>query len=619
VLRLHTFHLTTNQMTLRSAPTLSKAVAYQLSSLIDLDLSDNSAVFSGEDGSGLKCLIDAICPVGGVDGCSCKLQRLNLSRNAIGRVGRAVRHIKRLLCSNSSLRYLVLAQNYLGQKHMDANGGLHNNSTLRVLDLSGNGLRDAGVHTLMKAINQRLEGCVSQLEEIDLSDNIISCKGAHYISTLLSNNFNTSLQKLNLSNNVIKPDGAEFLTLVMKYNHTLTELNLAGNSLCCDDTTGIDGVQYIAESLCQSDATNLLRLNLSWNSINNTGAIALANMLRNNAKLESLDISNNAIGNDGINALIDSLPYDVALKELLLHGNQISDEKKLVTYICHRSYKLERLTYEQNNFSLDQEENIVSAVRFQGNMKTWLGILLEKIGRKEIRSLKVLKKEFGDKELIAIAEHLVQYPVEIRAAFFCSNRVTDHGIRKFADNVLSNNNASKVQRLYCHGMQQLTHVGVAAVARSLTHTTSSLVGLTLSCCNVGPEAAESLANALESNTTLKMLSLESNRISDFGARVIFAAILDPPHKNLVTLNLASNFLTDDALQRLGSFSKLVDVRLDSNDISDSGALDLGKAVLGSSSIEYLNVSNNPRLSSKGIKALQLFLPNEFVLQTDLIT
>jgi NLR family CARD domain-containing protein 3 len=615
ILRLRTLHLPTNLMTVSSAPCLAKIVEYQLDSLLDVDLSNNAAVFSGEDGSGLKRLVDAICPENDATTVHCRIQRLNLSKNAIGRVGRAVKHVRRLLCKNSTLRQLNLAQNYLGQRHMDANGGLHNNSTLQIIDFSGNALRDAGVHTLMKAINQRLPGCVSKLEEIDLSDNMIGCKGAEYVATLLGYNYNTTLLKLNLSNNLIKADGAERLKLVMKYNHTLQELNLSGNGLCCSVSV-IDGLRCISESLCRSDGSSLLRLNLSWNCINDDGAISLADMLRSNAKLESLDLSNNAIGNDGFKALIDALPYDVALKELHLHGNQISDEEALVAYICNKSYKLVRCSYEQNNLTLAQEANIVAAYKFQENVQSWLGKLLAKIQQKEISSLKLLRKDYGDKELIAISNCLVQYPMEIRTAFLSSEDVTDQGMCHFADHVLSKETACRIVHLYCLGLPQLTGKGIAAVARSLAQKESSLVSLTLVGCNIGLDGAVLLAKALESNTSLKALSLESNRITDRGARAIWEAIVNPPHAKLVMINLANNALSDDALLRLGRFVKLKDIRLDHNDISDAGALSICGAVTGGSSLEYLNLCNNPRISSKGIQALQLFLPSQFVLHTD---
>jgi Ran GTPase-activating protein (RanGAP) involved in mRNA processing and transport len=615
ILHLRTLSLPTNLMTVSSAPTLAKIVEYQLDSLMDLDLSNNAAVFSGEDGSGLKHLVDAICSENGAAVVHCRVQRLNLSRNAIGRVGKAVKHIRRLLCKNSTLRHLNLAQNYLGQRHMDSDGGLHNNSTLLTIDLSGNALRDAGVHTLMKAINQRVSGCVSKLEEIDLSDNMIGCKGAEHIANLLGYNRNTTLQKLNLSKNVIKSDGAKNLRLVMRYNHTLRELDLSENGLCCS-VSAIDGLRCISESLRRSEASSLLRLNLSWNCINDDGAIALADVLRSNSKLESLDLSNNAIGNDGFNALIDALPYDIALKELHMRGNQISNEEALVAYICNKSYKLVHCSYEQNNLTLAQEANIVAAYKFQASMQSWLGKLLTQIKQKEIHTLKLVRKEYGDKELIAISNCLVQYPTEIRTMFLSSKHVTDQGFCHLADHVLTKETAYRIVHLYCLAFPRLTARGIDAVARSLAQRESSLTSLTLVGCNIGTDGAVLLAKALESNISLKALSLESNLIADRGARAIWEAILDPPHANLVMLNLANNALSDDALLRLGRFVKLKDIRLDQNDISDAGALSICRAVTGGSSLEYLNLCNNPRLSSKGIQALQLFLPSEFVLHTD---
>jgi Leucine-rich repeat (LRR) protein len=132
-------------------------------------------------------------------------------------------------------------------------------------------------------------------------------------------------------------------------------------------------------------------------------------------------------------------------------------------------------------------------------------------------------------------------------------------------------------------------------------------------CNIGPDGAIEIARCLESNRSLTLLCLQSNQISDIGAKKILAAILEPPHPTLNFLNLSNNQLTDVALEGLGRFHRLVDVVLNNNNISDRGILDICKAVLDTTSLTYLNLRDNPQITPRGVQTLKLFLPDPFAL------
>ena len=57
-------------------------------------------------------------------------------------------------------------------------------------------------------------------------------------------------------------------------------------------------------------------LNISANNIGDTGAAALAEMLRSNSTLERLDLSSNVIDYDGITAISSALVNNTSLKAL---------------------------------------------------------------------------------------------------------------------------------------------------------------------------------------------------------------------------------------------------------------------------------------------------------------
>lgn len=639
-----TVHLTAlrlphnGRLTIQSASALSSAVRAQCETLTELDLSENPGVLTKDKGKGLSLLVDALCGGGGggnVPGELCHssfvvvvaLRTLNLSKNAIGTKGGVIGCIGRLLKYNTSVQRLSLAHNSLGKRSMDNHDwadGLRSNTVLQSLDLSYNKLGDPGVGRLMTSLSSKS----SQLLELDLSFNKIGPAGAKHVSDLLgtnstssngssSSNNNRTLQKLNLSLNVIGAQGAEAFYWVVRYNHCLIDLNLSRNNIG-------DGVVAIAQGLQESEDTKLRCLDLSWNSLTDAGAEQLAFMLRGNAVLESLNVSSNAIGDAGMSALADALHSDLALKELDIVGNQMRDASALVHLICHGSYKLQRLAYEKNNLSPEQEARIVDAFQFRENKRTWLGKLLAGIEHKKMMSLNLQSRDYGDEELVVLSRHLAKHRPKVTTAFFYNSSITDRGVMALARDVLSNREAAQIQRLYCHGLVKLSDRGVAAIAQSLVAVVAAtnqttmdhrcpLLCLTLSGCNITPQGAKLLADAFERNSSLTRVNLERNRISDAGAKAIFAAVLNPPHPSLVALNMAHNRLSDNALLLMGPLVRIQDLQLEGNEISDAGALDIAKAVMGSTSIQWINLSGN-HLSLKGIQALRLFLRNESMLE-----
>lgn len=600
-----TVHLTTleldkNSMTIQSAVALASAVQAQSCTLIELDLSDNSAVLLKDKGKGLALLVNVLCAD------TCRLRRLNLSKNGIGTGKQGVVSIGRLLRYNATVQHLSLSHNSLGPRSVDGLL-LRANATLLSLDLSYNKLCDAGARSVMAALDSSSQPApVSILRDLDLTFNKIGPAGAKRICEVLSSNHSRELVRLNVSLNVIGCAGAEAFRWAIRYNHSLTDLNLSRNNIC-------DGVVAIALGLQESEGSKLRRLDLSWNSLSDAGAEHLAHALRGNSVLESLILSSNAIGDTGIGALVDALHSDVALRELDLVGNQLRDATALVNCICHESYKLERLAYEKNNLSPEQEERVVHAFQFLENKRTWMGKLLAGLTQNRMLSLNLKSRDYGDEEMVLLATHLAIQQCTITTAFFNSSRITDRGVTALAHAVIGGRTAATIQRLYFRGLSKLTDLGVASIAQSLSYAECALQCLTLAGCHIGPDGAALLARALERNASVTRLSLAANRLADAGAQTIFAAVLDPPHPRLVALNVAHNHLTDAAVVLLGSLFRMQDLVLEGNDISDAGALDIAKATMGSTSLRCLDMRSN-RLSSKGIQVLKLYLQSELILE-----
>lgn len=597
---LNCLRLPKNPLTARSSQALAAAFQAHISTLRELDVSENPTVLQG--GDGLSLLVGAMT----TDDCQ-RLTRLNLTKNGIGNKKEGSHCIGRLLRRNKSIVELILSHNNLSSRNMkDIAEGICDNTTIRSIDLSYNKISDKGVGRLMASLDSAQSSCL--LSELDLTYNKIGALGAEHIATLLNLN-NRYIKKLNLSLNSIGPQGAVFFRWALQYNHTLLDLNLSRNHILDE------GAEAIAQGLRDSDDTHLQALDLSWNSLTNAGASALADVVRDNSMLQSLKLASNAIGDEGVNAIADALHADLALQELDIVGNQMRDPSGLVHLLCYGSYTLQRLAYTKNNLSAEQEARMLGAFQFRENRRLWLQNLLDNIADEKRVSLNLQTRDYGDEEIIVLSNQLSRHrKTKVTAAFLHGDRVTDRGICALADNVLGNSKAAQIQRLYLVGCTSLTDKGVLALSAALSKKHCPLTCLTLNDCNIGLQGAELLSDAMERNTKMERLSLESNSLGDVGAKSVLSAALNPPHPSLVSLNLANNHISDEALLLLGPLTKLEELHLDCNDISDSGALDLAKSVMGSQSLRWLNLRQN-LLSRKGIQALNLFLPNTYVLES----
>ncbi|KAJ3244493.1 hypothetical protein HDU77_009889 [Chytriomyces hyalinus] len=158
---------------------------------------------------------------------------------------------------------------------------------LKALNFSGNSremrnrrLDDEYVLTLLIP----LSGAVF-LEDIDLSYNEITCKGAEEIAAFLKDD--KYLKRLSLKCNSIEEKGGVALAVAIQMNETLKALDVSLNSI--GDKAGVQ----FASSLQIN--TNLQVLNLSTCRLGASSILALSTVLQTNDSLLSLDISNNKI------------------------------------------------------------------------------------------------------------------------------------------------------------------------------------------------------------------------------------------------------------------------------------------------------------------------------------
>lgn len=218
-----------------------------------------------------------------------------------------------------------------------------NDRTLTSLDLSHYHFSHEKIDGARATILANLLKYNTTVTTLNLSNNWIDAEGAIALADALWHN--TTLTSLNLMNNPIRAAGANSLSFALKENSTLTSLNLYNTQI------GSEGAKALADALNENNT--LTSLNLGSNNIhigwvnNNSGlaninyqcANALGEALAVNKSLKTLVLSNNNISDVGAEALATALKVNSTLTCLSLHECEISGigANKLAVALMHNT------------------------------------------------------------------------------------------------------------------------------------------------------------------------------------------------------------------------------------------------------------------------------------------
>jgi Ran GTPase-activating protein (RanGAP) involved in mRNA processing and transport len=178
-----------------------------------------------------------------------------------------------------------------------------------------------------------------------VGDNELGDAGATILCDALRESTVTEVQELDLSDNNIGPEGAKAVAAMAAVVASLRSIDLSENVLCgmSTDRRGVVSGTFTAEGITAlADAlrvcASVTSLSLGDNDLGDAGVEALSIGLKESKSLKTLDLSNrnessNKFGPRGAMALASAIAVIASsLTKILVGGNNLGDEG--ATFLC---------------------------------------------------------------------------------------------------------------------------------------------------------------------------------------------------------------------------------------------------------------------------------------------
>ena len=269
---------------------------------------------------------------------------LNLDHNKISSKG--IIYIESFLKNNNSLFTLVLSNNYLSTSgsnllldYLQEN----EDSNLKTLDISYNGIGEGGIESLVKYINTN-----KKLISLFISGNYLCDKGLSKFSNLLfvknKNNKKIRISYLDISNNSFSKDGLIYINNILYYSSFISSINISYNNL------GNESISNIIS--CINKQSKLVSLDLSKTNINEKCIEFISKNLDKNIILRILNLSYNNL-NNACKYLKIIIEKESNLKIIKLKECRISQESNLIFQGLSMNQGLKTFDISNNYFYVD--------------------------------------------------------------------------------------------------------------------------------------------------------------------------------------------------------------------------------------------------------------------------
>ncbi|PRP82693.1 hypothetical protein PROFUN_10057 [Planoprotostelium fungivorum] len=305
------------------------------------------------------------------------------------------------------------------------------------------------------------------------------------------------------------------------------------------------------------------QLLLAGNSFRDSGAVAIAQMLKINRTITDLDLRSNDIDLAGGNALFKELADNTTLKSLDLSGmsgvnrNHIGRSgAEMLKEALKKNRTLEQLMLRENGFGSEGAAVVAQGLKVSSPSDT--------------------------------RPHLCKVNYGLRTLDMGANNIGSEGCKAIAEGVLM----SVIQHLHL-SRNNITDSGAHAIAEILQGS-RRLVSVDLSGNRIGPSGGKHIGEAIKDNRSLEYLNLDKNELGATGIRVMAESLKD--NVTLKTLLLTHNRIDSkggvEMAEALRSNRGLTKLDLSSNYLGDTGATAFASSIRFNIDLAYLDLSNN---------------------------
>lgn len=264
-------------------------------------------------------------------------------------VSKATVAIAKALRHNSSVEVLTLH----GVTDVEAIAALCVTAIKITLDLSGRGIRSEDVIAIANILPSN-----SNVEKLDLSHNRIDIEMARALCAMIHS---TAIKKLYLRNCQLVSEAIVAIANALQRNSSVDVLSLSQNRIDMD----------AAAALCAMIRVTIKKISLCGCEMRSEDVVAIANILRNNSRVEKLNLGMNRIDTKATEALSMMLGVNQKLHSFNFYGAGLNDCQVMVLARgLQNNTSLTRLNLARNKIGDDGVRTIVSALHRKEHLQS---------------------------------------------------------------------------------------------------------------------------------------------------------------------------------------------------------------------------------------------------------
>ena len=447
--------------------------------------------------------------------------------------------------------------------------------------------RESTLHMLLA----RTLGSVLRITVLDLSDNSLLENG-DCITLAETIKYNSTVTELDLSANGLGDGECTALAEAIKHNSTITQMDLSANDLCIGSCTAL------AEAIKHN--STITQLDLSRNGLGTGDCTTLAKAIKHNSTITQLDLSENKLGTGNYSALAEAIKHNSTITQLDMSRNKLGtgDGTALAEAIKQNS-TITQLDLSSNEFGTGDCTALAEAIKHNST----------------ITQLDLSWNMLGDGGSIALAEAIKHNPTIAHLDLSC-NRLKVRDCFALSEAVKLN---SAITQLDLH-RNNLDAADCTALAEGIKHN-SAITQLNLRGNRVADGDCTALAEALKHNTTITQLDLSSNVFGDEDFTALAEAIKQ--NSTITQLDLSSNeFGTGDCTalaEAIKHNSTITQLDLSENELGTGDCSALAEAIKHNSTITQLDLSHNRLGDGDSTALVEAITHNSTISQVNLST